>query len=224
MVGDRMDTDGMFAVQVGCRFALVRSGSTPVGAPVPGPAAGLARRRRPRRRGRLDPLTSPLGSQQIHRVTARTTGMWITVRFFSCSDVDDVGGSTLASRWIAVPECQQHVALLHNDKSGAFVRGFPSAGLVGAGDLDAVGKCDQSVELLGATRSTRSRADTRRGRAAARPRAGRHRTGRVRRRSDRRPRQGMTRSRSRCPVAGFRAVCRHTGPAREAVPRDDDVL
>ncbi len=35
MVGDRMDTDGMFAVQVGCRFALVRTGSTPVGAPVP---------------------------------------------------------------------------------------------------------------------------------------------------------------------------------------------
>jgi HAD superfamily hydrolase (TIGR01450 family) len=35
MVGDRMDTDGMFALQVGCRFALVRSGSTPEGALVP---------------------------------------------------------------------------------------------------------------------------------------------------------------------------------------------
>jgi HAD superfamily hydrolase (TIGR01450 family) len=35
MVGDRMDTDGMFALQVGCRFALVRSGSTPPGALVP---------------------------------------------------------------------------------------------------------------------------------------------------------------------------------------------
>ena len=34
MVGDRMDTDGMFAQQVGCRFALVRSGSTPAGAVV----------------------------------------------------------------------------------------------------------------------------------------------------------------------------------------------
>jgi glycerol 3-phosphatase-2 len=40
MVGDRMDTDGMFAVQVGCRFALVRSGSTPVGASVPDLPAG----------------------------------------------------------------------------------------------------------------------------------------------------------------------------------------
>jgi glycerol 3-phosphatase-2 len=35
MVGDRMDTDGMFAQQVGCRFAMVRSGSTPGGVVVP---------------------------------------------------------------------------------------------------------------------------------------------------------------------------------------------
>jgi HAD superfamily hydrolase (TIGR01450 family) len=35
MVGDRMDTDGMFALQIGCRFALVRSGSTPAGAHIP---------------------------------------------------------------------------------------------------------------------------------------------------------------------------------------------
>ena len=34
MVGDRMDTDGSFAVTMGCRFALVRSGSTPPGAVV----------------------------------------------------------------------------------------------------------------------------------------------------------------------------------------------
>jgi ribonucleotide monophosphatase NagD (HAD superfamily) len=40
MVGDRMDTDGMFARQVGCRFAMVRSGSTPTGAPVPDLPAG----------------------------------------------------------------------------------------------------------------------------------------------------------------------------------------
>ncbi|MET0911501.1 MAG: HAD-IIA family hydrolase [Ilumatobacteraceae bacterium] len=40
MVGDRMDTDGLFAAQVGCRFALVRSGSTPAGAvPIPALAA-----------------------------------------------------------------------------------------------------------------------------------------------------------------------------------------
>ena len=40
MVGDRMDTDGMFAQQVGCRFALVRSGSTPAGATVADLPAG----------------------------------------------------------------------------------------------------------------------------------------------------------------------------------------
>ena len=40
MVGDRMDTDGKFAQQVGCRFALVRSGSTPPGALVPELPAG----------------------------------------------------------------------------------------------------------------------------------------------------------------------------------------
>lgn len=41
MVGDRMDTDGMFAEEVGCRFALVRSGSTPPGTdPVPTLPAG----------------------------------------------------------------------------------------------------------------------------------------------------------------------------------------
>ena len=40
MVGDRMDTDGEFAQQVGCRFALVRSGSTPRGALVPELPAG----------------------------------------------------------------------------------------------------------------------------------------------------------------------------------------
>ncbi len=40
MVGDRMDTDGMFAQQVGCRFALVSSGSTPPGAEVADLPAG----------------------------------------------------------------------------------------------------------------------------------------------------------------------------------------
>jgi HAD superfamily hydrolase (TIGR01450 family) len=34
VVGDRPDTDGRFARALGCRFALVRSGVTPVGAPV----------------------------------------------------------------------------------------------------------------------------------------------------------------------------------------------
>ena len=42
MVGDRMDTDGSFAGELGCRFALVRSGSTPPGADVAGlPADAL---------------------------------------------------------------------------------------------------------------------------------------------------------------------------------------
>ncbi len=36
MVGDRMDTDGSFAIEMGCRFALVRSGSTPPGTVVDG--------------------------------------------------------------------------------------------------------------------------------------------------------------------------------------------
>ena len=36
MVGDRMDTDGSFAIELGCRFALVRSGSTPPGSKVEG--------------------------------------------------------------------------------------------------------------------------------------------------------------------------------------------
>jgi ribonucleotide monophosphatase NagD (HAD superfamily) len=36
MVGDRMDTDGSFAIELGCRFALVRTGSTPPGAGVDG--------------------------------------------------------------------------------------------------------------------------------------------------------------------------------------------
>jgi HAD superfamily hydrolase (TIGR01450 family) len=36
MVGDRMDTDGSFAIELGCRFALVRSGSTAPGAGVDG--------------------------------------------------------------------------------------------------------------------------------------------------------------------------------------------
>ena len=36
MVGDRMDTDGSFAIELGCRFALVRSGSTLPGAKVEG--------------------------------------------------------------------------------------------------------------------------------------------------------------------------------------------
>ena len=36
MVGDRMDTDGNFAIEMGCRFALVRSGSTGPGVAVDG--------------------------------------------------------------------------------------------------------------------------------------------------------------------------------------------
>ncbi len=38
MVGDRFSTDGRFAATIGCRFALVRTGVTPVGAEVGGPA------------------------------------------------------------------------------------------------------------------------------------------------------------------------------------------
>jgi ribonucleotide monophosphatase NagD (HAD superfamily) len=34
VVGDRVDTDGAFATTLGCPFALVRSGVTPLGAPV----------------------------------------------------------------------------------------------------------------------------------------------------------------------------------------------
>ncbi len=34
MVGDRVSTDGLFAATIGCRFALVRSGVTPPGAPI----------------------------------------------------------------------------------------------------------------------------------------------------------------------------------------------
>ena len=40
MVGDRLDTDGSFAGELGCRFALVRSGSIAPGADVPGLPAG----------------------------------------------------------------------------------------------------------------------------------------------------------------------------------------
>ncbi len=40
MVGDRVDTDGAFATQLGSRFALVRSGATAPGAPVVGLATG----------------------------------------------------------------------------------------------------------------------------------------------------------------------------------------
>ena len=40
MVGDRLDTDGSFAGDLGCRFALVRSGSIAPGADVPGLPAG----------------------------------------------------------------------------------------------------------------------------------------------------------------------------------------
>lgn len=41
MVGDRLDTDGSFAVELGCQFALVRSGSTLPGAPVDLPPGSL---------------------------------------------------------------------------------------------------------------------------------------------------------------------------------------
>lgn len=34
VVGDQVSTDGMFAAELGCRFALVRTGNTPPGAPV----------------------------------------------------------------------------------------------------------------------------------------------------------------------------------------------
>jgi len=34
MIGDQVSTDGLFAVELGCRFALVRSGNTAPGAPV----------------------------------------------------------------------------------------------------------------------------------------------------------------------------------------------
>ena len=40
MVGDRLDTDGSFAGELGCRFALVCSGSIAPGADVPGLPAG----------------------------------------------------------------------------------------------------------------------------------------------------------------------------------------
>jgi HAD superfamily hydrolase (TIGR01450 family) len=40
MVGDRVDTDGAFAAELGCRFALVRSGATTHGDPVADLAAG----------------------------------------------------------------------------------------------------------------------------------------------------------------------------------------
>jgi 4-nitrophenyl phosphatase len=39
MVGDRLETDGQFAAALGCPFALVRSGVTPVGAEVDFPLA-----------------------------------------------------------------------------------------------------------------------------------------------------------------------------------------
>ena len=35
MIGDRPETDGLFASRLGCRFALVRSGVTPVGSSAP---------------------------------------------------------------------------------------------------------------------------------------------------------------------------------------------
>ena len=35
MIGDRPETDGLFARRLGCRFALVRSGVTPAGSPSP---------------------------------------------------------------------------------------------------------------------------------------------------------------------------------------------
>ena len=34
VVGDQVSTDGQFALELGCRFALVRTGNTPPGAPV----------------------------------------------------------------------------------------------------------------------------------------------------------------------------------------------
>jgi len=34
VVGDQVSTDGRFAAELGCRFALVRTGNTPLGAPV----------------------------------------------------------------------------------------------------------------------------------------------------------------------------------------------
>ena len=37
MIGDRPETDGRFAARLGCRFALVRSGVTPIGAAVADP-------------------------------------------------------------------------------------------------------------------------------------------------------------------------------------------
>ena len=50
MVGDRGSTDGLFAVTLGCPYALVRSGVTQpgdaVGVPVAIDAPDLARRRR----------------------------------------------------------------------------------------------------------------------------------------------------------------------------------
>jgi ribonucleotide monophosphatase NagD (HAD superfamily) len=42
MVGDRPETDGLFAERLGCRFALVRSGSRPV---PPTPSTARHRRR-----------------------------------------------------------------------------------------------------------------------------------------------------------------------------------
>lgn len=39
MVGDRWSTDGAFALEIGCRFALVRSGVLAPGVEAPGPAA-----------------------------------------------------------------------------------------------------------------------------------------------------------------------------------------
>mgnify|MGYP001554401398 FL=1 len=35
MIGDRPETDGLFARRLGCRFALVRSGVTPAGSASP---------------------------------------------------------------------------------------------------------------------------------------------------------------------------------------------
>ena len=35
MIGDRPETDGLFAQRLGCRFALVRSGVTPARSPSP---------------------------------------------------------------------------------------------------------------------------------------------------------------------------------------------
>jgi ribonucleotide monophosphatase NagD (HAD superfamily) len=39
MVGDRWTTDGLFARALGCPFALVRTGVTPVGVATPDPPA-----------------------------------------------------------------------------------------------------------------------------------------------------------------------------------------